>query len=211
MAPPRFHYNKDRSHLTIDNSVASIPKVSFPCIETIITVVLPAGLRKIGDGAFLNCTSLRNIELNEGLESIGEGVFVGCTSITRICIPSTVGEIGARAFNECTSLKELQLCEGSLHKIDGSFQGCTSLEHITFPSTVKNIYGGAFDRCISLKELHLCEGIREIGVAFHIIDNHSHSIHSHNHWGSGCSKIWRERPIYRLHRAIPPHHSFHGR
>ena len=167
MVPPHFHYNEDRSHLTIDNSVTSIPNGSYPCIETIITVVLPAGLQKIGNGAFQNCTtSLRNIELNEGLESIGNRTFAGCTSIIRVCIPSTVTKIGGEAFNRCTSLTELQLREGRLREIEGSFQGCDSLTCITLPSTIKRIADGAFTDCDSLKEIHLNEGLHVILTAF---------------------------------------------
>ena len=164
----RYVYDKRTSHLIFEGeSVTSIPSfIHLPLLQAVVTVVLPAGLRDIGDHAFEKCTSLREIELNEGIESIGAGAFVGCTSIARICIPSTVSKIGARAFNECTSLIELQLCEGHLREIDQSFQGCTSLERITFPSTLHNIWGGSFDRCITLKELHLCEGIKRIDVAF---------------------------------------------
>lgn len=168
MVPPHFHYNEDRSHLTIDNSVTSIPNGSYPCIETIITVVLPAGLQKIGNGAFQNCTtSLRNIELNEGLESIGNRTFAGCKSIIRVCIPSTVTKIGGEAFNHCISLTELQLHEGRLHEIGGLFQGCDSLTCVTLlPLTIKHIADGAFNGCDSWKELHLNEGLHMLLTAF---------------------------------------------
>lgn len=49
-------------------------------------VVLPAGFKRIGDGAFYKCRSLKYINLPKSLEYIGGGSF-SCTSVQEVTAP----------------------------------------------------------------------------------------------------------------------------
>lgn len=63
--------------------------------------ILPASLKKIGAGAFVNLTNLQFLELNEGLEYVGNSAF-GLTSAlyaqTTITFPSTIKYLGPGSF-----------------------------------------------------------------------------------------------------------------
>ncbi len=48
------------------------------------SVVIPEGVKEIGDGAFEGCTSLASVSIPEGVKEIGDGAFEGCTSLTEI-------------------------------------------------------------------------------------------------------------------------------
>ena len=48
---------------------------------------------------FKGCTQLREVILNEGLRKIGKGAFADCTLLERIKFPSTVVNIDENAFS----------------------------------------------------------------------------------------------------------------
>ena len=57
-------------------------------------VVLPEGLKTIGDGAFYECRHLAEIELPNGLKYIGRQAFFYCNGIEYIEIPTSVEYMG---------------------------------------------------------------------------------------------------------------------
>lgn len=67
-------------------------------------IVLPKGLKHIGDAAFDGCVDLKRIVLPEGLLSIGGHAFYRCTALDAIEIPKSVEHIGGLAFMNCGSL-----------------------------------------------------------------------------------------------------------
>ena len=71
------------------------------------SINIPATVTSIGDGAFLECTSLTEIELPESLISIGEVAFAHCTSLTEIELPESVTSIGGLAFVICPLLNKV--------------------------------------------------------------------------------------------------------
>ena len=57
------------------------------------------GTKTIGEGAFLNCTSLYDVRLNDGLEKIGISAFAVCDSLKSITIPASVTTIEGNPFS----------------------------------------------------------------------------------------------------------------
>ena len=89
------------------------------------------GLSYIANEAFLNCGSLKKIELPHNITSIGEWAFGGCNSLTSVAIPDSVTSIGTSAF-----------------------AGCSSLTSVTIPDSVTEIGYSAFQECSSLKSFY---------------------------------------------------------
>ena len=86
-------------------------------IRTGGTAAAFAGLKRIGEGAYENCTSLAvssswSPERYTNLEGIGDNAFKGCAGLTEVKLSGTVTEIGNNAFDGCSSLISLTL--GSL-------------------------------------------------------------------------------------------------
>jgi len=72
------------------------------------SIKLPSTLNEIGDYAFYNCASLRELVLNnDGLKEIGENAFYCCSSLQSITFPSTLTDIGNCAFHSCRNLREV--------------------------------------------------------------------------------------------------------
>lgn len=66
--------------------------------------IIPESVKKIDEGAFKICTSLKSVVIPNSVTEIGAGAFRGCSSLTNITIPESVMSIGERAFNGCDEL-----------------------------------------------------------------------------------------------------------
>lgn len=97
---------------TIPEGIEVIRLAAFTSVP-ITSVELPSTVRRIGQNAFLSCTSLESIILNEGLERIEDSAFSGCSSLTSISLPSTVNYIHAYTFDDCIGLQTMNVAEGN--------------------------------------------------------------------------------------------------
>ena len=62
------------------------------------TVSVPASVREIGWWAFYGAQSLKKLTLADGLQRVDFGAFINCPSLREVELPSTVCAIGADAF-----------------------------------------------------------------------------------------------------------------
>lgn len=110
------------------------------------TVVFNHPVKKIGDSAFKNCTTLKSIEIPEEVTAIGTSAFTNCSALESVVIPSSVTEIGYTAFSECKKLTEVTIPENVELINTYAFMNCSSLSvvHCT-PTTVPNLGWFAFD------------------------------------------------------------------
>lgn len=112
---------------------------------------------EVGKEVFINCTSLKKIELPDGLDTIGAGMFSGCSALTYIYVPNTVTTVGSNAFGGCSSLTEIKFQDAGNTpetKKPLVFEDGKS-EKVTDPSGhgYSTVYYGAVSGCDSLKEL----------------------------------------------------------
>ncbi|MBR2866353.1 MAG: leucine-rich repeat protein [Alistipes sp.] len=70
----------------------------------LIEYTIPDSVTKIGDSAFLYCTSLTSVTIPDSVTEIGGYAFNGCDSLTSVTIPDSVTSIGKQAFYHCDSL-----------------------------------------------------------------------------------------------------------
>ncbi len=68
------------THVLIDKSVDEIEEFAFKDCRRLLQVDTHDGLRKVGEEAFINCTSLRRINLKSAIE-IEENVFYNCDNL----------------------------------------------------------------------------------------------------------------------------------
>ena len=142
--------------------VKSLPKNFFEGGKCLKSIVLPQGLKSIGDSAFSDCTSLESIVLPEGLETIEKKAFWQCTSLAEVEFPEVLDTLGRDAFKFCTSLTEVELPEG-LESIGNQFDYCTNLKKIKFSVGLRTVEQYAFDECRNLAEVHFPDGFEYIG------------------------------------------------
>ena len=142
-----------------------IDRWAFQNCRSLRSVTIPATVKELGYGAFLNTVgqelavpgdfdftdvySLTTVEFAEGsqLETIGEWAFQAQYALTNIEIPDSVTKICDGAFNLCTSLTEINIPNGVTEMGNYAFYKCTSLAKITIPASVTAIGEEAFTDC----------------------------------------------------------------
>lgn len=109
-------------------------------------------------GAFTGCDKISNVVLPQGLRMIGDGAFAGCSELLKIELPSSLETIGAEAFFKCSKLAEINIPD-SVTKIEsGAFLLCGSIKTVTLGSGLKELGKGAFLNCVSFESLTVAEG-----------------------------------------------------
>lgn len=136
--------------------------------EGVTEVVIPDGVTKIGEEAFLNCKNLTSITIPDSVTEIADGYFYngafsGCLSLTSINIPDSVTKIGNRAFYNCPKLTSIMIPDSVTIIGEGAFIGCKTLASITIPSSVTEICNSVFYDCSSLISITIPDGVEEIG------------------------------------------------
>ena len=90
---------------------------TFDLCRKLTTVNGANTLETIPQSMFINCSSLRYIDISEAT-SIGHSAFAGCTSLTAVDVNNATS-IGQSAFLGCNSLKNIRVGTG-LTSIDQS-------------------------------------------------------------------------------------------
>ena len=126
-------------------------------------VVIPNGIRGIGDSAFQSRSKLTRITIPKGVTSIGMSAFSGCSGLTSVTIPKGVTGIGKSAFSGCSSLMSVTIPDGVMDIERGMFFGCSHLTCVTIPKSVNNIETDAFTGCSNLTSVIIPESTSDKG------------------------------------------------
>ncbi|GHV11728.1 hypothetical protein FACS189491_03480 [Spirochaetia bacterium] len=86
--------------------------------DNITSVIIPAGVKRIGARAFQGCENLTTVILPDTLESIGGGAFNGCSNLYNFSIPDSITTINWVGSN-------------SLFPTPSEFGGCGKLKLAT--------------------------------------------------------------------------------
>ena len=100
--------------------------------KLVTDLLIPEGVKKIGDYAFYNFASLTSITIPDSVTSIGYEAFYGCKSLTSIKISDSVTSIGYSAFNNCENVKALFLGSGIKQLGNFCFSNLSKLETIYY-------------------------------------------------------------------------------
>ena len=85
-------------------------------MDALEQVVLPEGLRRIGDYAFLGDERLTTVCIPAGTRRIGMHAFEGCTQLRNVFVPPTVTEIGQNAFPDTEGLTLRGEMHSAIHR-----------------------------------------------------------------------------------------------
>ena len=143
--------------------VTAIGEEAFYECETLKDITISDNVTYIGVSAFYSCTALENITLSQNLTSIDEGAFSKCSALTSINIPDSVTYIGKYGISNCTKLKDITLSKNLTSISEYTFSGCQSLESITIPDSVTSLDDGVFWYCEKLKDVTLSKNLTSIG------------------------------------------------
>lgn len=96
-------YNYEMKKLTLPSRLDVISDYAFYGLNALEELKLPV-IEVIPQRSFYNCKVLKEIIIPEGVKEIGESVFYGCDECISIVIPATMESIGKRAFTTYSKL-----------------------------------------------------------------------------------------------------------
>ena len=182
-------YGGHETDISLPDSFSGLPVVSigarvFSMFAYLEKITLPAGLKRIGEGAFTGCSGLTDIEFPETLTEIGAGAFSGCgphearpgmrvynknaeltgDGITSLVFPKELSYIGEAAFAGCSALENVKFSGNKVTEIQSRcFAGCSALTDIALPAAVESIWDHAFEGCMALESINIPENVEVIG------------------------------------------------
>ncbi len=87
---------------------------------------------------------VRTVILPDGIKTIGNAAFAECRKLQTITLPDSIISIGESAFDYCIRLQNVAIPKGITCIQDGTFTGCSKMQNIIIPKSVKEI-GEAFE------------------------------------------------------------------
>ncbi len=103
-------------------------------------VVIPEGVKEIGDHAFEDCDHLTEIVIPEGVTKIDRFAFSGCFKLSSITLPPTLKMIEEYAF-QCCGMEEIDLPEGVNVVKSWAFALCDKMKRIIIPASLTEFHG----------------------------------------------------------------------
>ena len=153
--------------ITISDSVTTIGNNAFKnCIS--LKNISFGGVTTIKEYAFEGCTALTEVVIGENVTSIGDYAFSSCTNLTSFSLPSTLEFFGWRVFyesaveyNDYDNAKYLGNEENPYMILCAASD--TIIESCTINENTKFISGRAFQKCANLNEITIPSSVRSIG------------------------------------------------
>ena len=150
--------------IVIPEGVKRIGENAFYNLITLESAVLPDSLIEMGMYAFSGCTALQDVEFGSGLSVIPVGAFGGC-AIASLTLPETVTDIYYDAFRGCSELTSVTLPDSVTYLGSSVFAECEALTEVTLPKGLTSIENATFKDCGSLAEIEIPAGVKSIGSA----------------------------------------------
>lgn len=184
-------------NITIPSNVTSIADGAFTwlCVDhdrygnsdKITSVVIPEGVKKIGEYAFLACYNLSNIEIPSSVIEIKSNAFsgtpwievlqqnnefviinnilisAGANAAGDVTIPSNVVSISPNSFDFSNGITSIKIPNGIKEIEKNTFYYCENLKRIDIPLSVTSIGESSFSGCKSLGEISIPDSVVNIG------------------------------------------------
>lgn len=124
------------------------------CNDSTNDVVIPDGVKKIGDRAFYMESNMQSVYIPDSVTEIGELSFYSCDKLEKVTGGENLISIGYWAFGHCYELKSFDFSRKIESIGELAFYCCWELEEADI-SGVEEIPQAAFTRCKSLKKINI--------------------------------------------------------
>ncbi len=169
------------TEITIPEGVEEIQSYAFAKLTALTKVNMPSTLKKIGVGAFKECSKLKDINLENvqfinseafkdcalekvnlsSVVAIGNNSFENNKALTSLTLPSTAQSIGDSAFRGNSLLASVQFSASKIKIAPYVFASCPALISVNINTAV--LAAHAFEDCSKLKNVTLGRDVAVIG------------------------------------------------
>lgn len=143
--------NAEITELVIPDGVERISDNAFLRCENIKSIAIPNSVKEIGCYAFYGLEKLKKVDIPYGVTKLNG--FSYCTNLTSVSIPNSVETISNLAFSYCKALSAIEIPNSVWLISENAFIGCESLVSITLGSGVRRIGVDVFDKCKELADI----------------------------------------------------------
>lgn len=176
-----YEYIGEDIDVNIPMGVTDIGMLAFYGRWDLRSVVIPDGVKSIGEWAFRYCP-ITDLALPNSVTDIGECAFSDCGNLTSLAIPKNMASIGERAFGMCPCLADdkgfVIVCNilfnyfgedavvtipTSVTNIDAWACSGYDVVTVTIPDSVISIGEMAFGNCRNLASVTIGNSITSIG------------------------------------------------
>lgn len=159
-------YEGEDSDIAVPDAFMGIPvkmigAYAFYQNEKIEKITMPSGLIVIGESAFQECSTLKEVIIGNHLERIEQNAFRD-SALEKIDLPDTVVTIERYSFYN-TKLISFSVPAGVSSIGKYAFSGCERLEAVTLCRRLTRISEYVFYNCASLKEIVITDNVEYIG------------------------------------------------
>lgn len=157
-----FAENQHVQKIIVPEGIKFIGEDAFSQCQSLKEVVLPATLEQIEDGAFSDCPELTSVTFAESdtLTEIGAECFKNCPKLTSVNLPNSVSSLGAGAFEGDTALTSIDIPDGLYVLQERLFYG-SGLTSIDLENRITDIYNQVF---YGATDLETVVGYKNIAV-----------------------------------------------
>ena len=137
-------------------------------------IILPEGLKRIGNNAFFSTLALEDVQLPSTLREIGEAAFINSRiKMNPLIIPEGMSTIAPSTFSFCSHLIGQVVLPSTMKEIQREAFYNTPITAINFPEGLEKIGETAFQGC-RLKEVSIPNSCLDFGradIAWTFADN----------------------------------------
>ena len=138
-----------------------LPSYAFNFCPHVESVELADSITSVEYYAFSDCYKLHSIKFSNNIQVIGEGAFVNCSSLEHVVLPAKLESLHSVAFNSCSNLNSIKFGNSVQQINNATFADCQSLKEVVLPESLSSVAGNAFSQCTALEKLTI-EGTQTV-------------------------------------------------
>ena len=156
--------SKNREYKSVSGVLYNYAGTELICAPRMVSgdIILPDGLKNIGDGAFNSCLAVESVLMPDTVEYIGDYAFAGCRNLKNVIWSENLKGLGEEAFAN-TGLEEIVLPDKVESVGNQVFISCRQLQRVILPDSLKVLSWDMFNYCDNLTDVVLGDDVSEIG------------------------------------------------
>ena len=154
--------------LVIPDGVKTIGNWQFYQFSGLTSVKIPSSVTSVGRECFALCSSLKTVEIGDNASQeaatvLGQRAFYHSDNIDSIFLGNNVAELGKEAFGYIKRVRNVVIPNSVKTMGTHVFCSCENLESVQLSENLKRIEWASFGSCYSLKSIIIPDGVEYLG------------------------------------------------